>query len=290
MALNWFPGHMRKTHKLLAEMMPKIDIVIEVLDARLPQSSENPLFSKIRGNKPCIKLLNKNDLADPQSTKAWVTYFQQQNNVRALPIEATNKRDVEKILKLCRQLLPKRGLPSKEIRALIVGIPNVGKSTLINTMTGKKIARTGDRPAVTTCAQQIELHNGIRLFDTPGLLWPKIEDQQSAYRLSTSGAIGSKAIDAVDISHFAAKFMVKNYPQRLRERYKISELSDNPEQVLEDIGRKRGCLLSGSSVDMVRAAEMLLNEIRGGKLGKISFETPPTPQAPEETEEVPQNS
>ncbi|MDY0190737.1 MAG: ribosome biogenesis GTPase YlqF [Desulfuromonas sp.] len=275
MSIDWFPGHMRKTHKLLSEMMPKIDIVIEVLDARLPQSSANPLFAPIRGTKPCIKLLNKNDLADPQATKAWVSYLQKQAGIKALPIEATNKRDVERILKLCRVLLPKRGIPSKEIRALVVGIPNAGKSTLINTMTGRKIAKTGDRPAVTTCAQQIELHNGIRLFDTPGLLWPKIEDQRSAYRLSTSGAIGYNAIDPVDIGRFAANFMVESYPERLTERYKITEFSDNPDEVLEEIGRRRGCLVSGGSVDMVRAAEMLLREMRGGKLGKISFELPP---------------
>lgn len=286
MSINWFPGHMRKTHKLLSEMMPNIDIVIEVLDARLPQSSANPLFKSIRGTKPCIKLLNKNDLADPKATKAWVSYLQKSAGVKALPIEATNKRDVEKILKLCRVLLPKRGAPSKEIRALVVGIPNAGKSTLINTMTGRKIAKTGDRPAVTTCAQQIELHNGIRLFDTPGLLWPKIEDQRSAYRLSTSGAIGYNAIDPVDIGRFAANFMVKFYSERLTERYKITEFSDDPDAVLEEIGRRRGCLVGGGSVDMVRAAETLLREIRGGKLGKISFEIPPQEKEKETTDEI----
>ncbi|MCD6527936.1 MAG: ribosome biogenesis GTPase YlqF [Desulfuromonas sp.] len=276
MKLNWFPGHMRKTHKLLLEMMPKVDIIIEILDARLPQSSANPLFAQLRGNKPCIKLLNKNDLADPQATKAWVTHFQQQSGISALPIEATKKRDVERILKLCRVLVPKRGQAGKEIRALVVGIPNVGKSTLINTMTGRKIAKTGDRPAVTTCAQQIELHNGIRLFDTPGLLWPKIEDQQSAYRLSTSGAIGYNAIDPVDIGRFAATFMTDCYQERLTERYKITEFTDNPDQVIEEMGWRRGCLVSGGTVDMTRAAKMLLREIRSGKLGRISFETPET--------------
>lgn len=281
MKLNWFPGHMRKTHKLLLEMMSKIDVVIEVLDARLPQSSANPLFAQLRGNKPCIKLLNKNDLADPQATAAWVTYLQQQSGVSALPIEATKKRDVEKILKLARVLVPKRGQAGKEIRALVVGIPNVGKSTLINTMTGKKIAKTGDRPAVTTCAQQIELRNGIRLFDTPGLLWPKIEDQQSAYRLSTSGAIGYNAIDPVDIGRFAATFLTNDYQARLTERYKITEFNDNPDHVIEEIGRRRGCLVSGGTVDMTRAAEMLLREIRSGKLGRISFETPATFQQQE---------
>lgn len=167
MKLNWFPGHMHKSHQLLIEMMPKVDVMIEVLDARLPHSSANPIFEELRAHRPCIKLLNKNDLADPVATKGWIAYFEQEAGVRALPIEATQKRDVDRILKLCRQLVPNRGKMGKAIRALVVGIPNVGKSTLINTMTGKKIARTGDRPAVTTCPQQIELRNGIRLFDSP---------------------------------------------------------------------------------------------------------------------------
>ena len=274
MKLNWYPGHMRKSLERLTELMSKIDVVIEILDARLPQSSANALFTELRGNKPCIKLLNKNDLADPQATKAWVAHFQQESGVRALPIEATEKRDVEKIVKLCRQLVPHRGQGVKAIRALVAGVPNVGKSTLINTLTGKKIARTGDRPAITTCVQQIELRNGIRLFDSPGLLWPNFEDQQGAYRLAASGAIGIAAIDPVDIACFAAAFMADCYPERLSERYKISELKESPEELLEEIGRKRGCLVSGGVVDLARAADLFLNELRGGKLGKISFEKP----------------
>ncbi|MBE0500759.1 MAG: ribosome biogenesis GTPase YlqF [Desulfuromonadales bacterium] len=274
MKLNWFPGHMHKSHQLLIEMMPKVDIMIEVLDARLPFSSANPMFTELRGHKPCIKLLNKNDLADPVATRAWVTHFEQEAGVRALPIEATRKRDVDRILKLCRQLVPNRGEMGKAIRALVVGIPNVGKSTLINTMTGRKIARTGDRPAVTTCPQQIELRNGIRLFDSPGLLWPNLDYQQGAYRLAASGAIGDAAIDPVDIGRFAAEFMAESYPKRLTERYNITEFTDNPDQLLEEIGTKRGCLVSGGTVNMTRAAELLLREVRSGKMGQISFETP----------------
>ena len=276
MKLNWFPGHMYKSHQLLIEMMPKVDVMIEVLDARLPYSSANPIFEELRAHRPCIKLLNKNDLADPVATKAWVTHFEQETGVRALPIEATKKRDVDRILKLCRQLVPNRGKMGKAIRALVVGIPNVGKSTLINTMTGKKIARTGDRPAVTTCPQQIELRNGIRLFDSPGLLWPNLEDEQGSYRLAASGAIGDAAIDPVDIGRFAATFMTDIYQERLTERYKVTEFTDNPDQLLEEIGRKRGCLISGGTVDMTRAAELLLREMRSGKMGQISFETPET--------------
>ena len=274
MKLNWFPGHMHKSHQLLIEMMPKVDIMIEVLDARLPFSSANPMFTELRGHKPCIKLLNKNDLADPVATKAWVTHFEQEAGVRALPIEATRKRDVDRILKLCRLLVPNRGKMGKAIRALVVGIPNVGKSTLINTMTGRKIARTGDRPAVTTCPQQIELRNGIRLFDSPGLLWPNLDYQQGAYRLAASGAIGDAAIDPVDIGRFAATFMAEAYPKRLTERYNVTEFTDDPDQLLEEIGTKRGCLVSGGTVDMTRAAELLLREVRSGKMGQISFETP----------------
>jgi ribosome biogenesis GTPase A len=265
---------MHKSHQLLIEMMPKVDVMIEVLDARLPHSSANPIFEELRAHRPCIKLLNKNDLADPVATKGWIAYFEQEAGVRALPIEATQKRDVDRILKLCRQLVPNRGKMGKAIRALVVGIPNVGKSTLINTMTGKKIARTGDRPAVTTCPQQIELRNGIRLFDSPGLLWPNLEYEQGSYRLAASGAIGDAAIDPVDIGRFAATFMADVYPERLTERYKVTEFTDNPDLLLEEIGRKRGCLVGGGTVDMTRAAELLLREMRSGKMGQISFETP----------------
>jgi ribosome biogenesis GTPase A len=175
--------------------MPKIDVVIEVLDARLPVSSANPMLEKLRGQKPCIKVLNKSDLADPEVTAAWIKYFDQMVGVKAIPIEANKRSAVGQIPKLCRILAPHRGVPGKTLRAMVVGIPNVGKSTLINTLAGKKMARVGDKPAITTCPQQIDLRNGIHLSDTPGLLWPDIRNQKSAYRLAASGAIGEGGMD-----------------------------------------------------------------------------------------------
>lgn len=280
MKINWFPGHMRKSQRELLDMMPKVDVVIEVLDARLPQASSNPLLQELRGQRPCIKLLNKSDLADPQTTAAWVTYFEHQQGVRALPIEAKQRGEVERIQKLCRKLVPKRGSKGRDIRALVVGIPNVGKSTLINTLIGRKIARVGDKPAITTCPQQVDLRNGIRLFDSPGLLWPNLQDYHGSQCLAASGAIGDNALDTIEVARFSAKFLCSRYPQRLRERYKLTELPLDGDELILTIGQRRGCLISGGEVDPARAAELLLREMRGGKLGRISFEEPP---APEET-------
>ena len=167
MKIEWYPGHMAKAKRQIAEVMPKIDVVIEVLDARLPVSSANPMLEKLRGQKPCIKVLNKSDLADPEVTAAWVKYFDQMAGVKAIPIEANNRSVAAQIPKLCRIIVPHKGVPGKTLRAMVVGIPNVGKSTLINTLAGKKMARVGDKPAITTCPQQIDLRNGIHLSDTP---------------------------------------------------------------------------------------------------------------------------
>ncbi|MDH3999085.1 MAG: ribosome biogenesis GTPase YlqF, partial [Desulfuromonadales bacterium] len=224
MSIEWYPGHMAKAKRQIVEVLPKIDVVVEVLDARLPFSSANPMLQKLRGVKPCIKVLNKNDLADPVITKSWVQYLEQQDNVCALPLEAKNHKEAGKIPKLCRKLAPHRGKPGKTLRVMIVGIPNVGKSTLINTLAGKKIARVGDRPAITTCPQQVDLRNGIHLSDTPGLLWPDIRNHDSAYRLASSGAIGDAAIDPFDVALFAAEYLMQAYPDRLVARYKLKEL------------------------------------------------------------------
>jgi ribosome biogenesis GTPase A len=274
MKIEWFPGHMTKAQRQIAEAIQGIDVIIEVLDARLPVSSANPLLEELRRNKPCIKVLNKNDLADPVVTKAWVRHFEKQAGVRALPLEARKRLEVGHIPPLCRRLAPHRGQPGKPLRAMVIGIPNVGKSTLINTLAGKTMARVGDRPAITTCPQQIDLRNGIRLSDTPGLLWPVLSDQQGAYRLATSGAIGESAMDYVQVALFAADYLLRRYPEQLRGRYKLVELPLESTSLLEEIGRRRGCLVSGGEVDLHRAAELFLRELRGGKLGRISLEEP----------------
>jgi len=274
MSIQWYPGHMSKAHELISEMVRKTDVIIEVLDARLPSSSSNHLLENLRRNKPCIKVLNKNDLADPVATKAWVRSFELQAGVLALPLSAKKHSEVKQLVKLCQRLVPNRGRPGWPLRAMVVGIPNVGKSTLINTLAGKSMAKVGDKPAITTCAQQIDLRNGIILSDTPGLLWPDISDQVAAYRLATSGAIGANALDYTTVGLFAAEFMMQHYPELLRSRYKIEEMPDTPTLLIEEIGRRLGCLIAGGVVDMHRAAEAFLRELRGGKIGRVSFERP----------------
>lgn len=274
MKIEWYPGHMAKAKRQIAEVMPKIDVVIEVLDARLPVSSANPMLQKLRGAKPCIKVLNKSDLADPAVTSAWVAYFDRMDGVKAIPIEARKHSAAAQIPKLCRKLVPHRGVPGKTLRAMVVGIPNVGKSTLINTLAGKKMARVGDKPAITTCPQQIDLRNGIHLADTPGLLWPDIRNQESAYRLAASGAIGEGGMDYPSVALFAAELLLSRYAEPLTARYKLDGLPDNASALIEQIGRVRGCLAAGGKVDLLRASELLLRELRAGLIGRISLETP----------------
>ena len=274
MKIEWFPGHMNKARRQIAETIQGFDVIIEVLDARLPVSSANPLLEELRRGKPCIKVLNKNDLADPAVTKAWVRHFEKQSGVRALPLEARKRLEVGLLPQLCRRLAPHRGKPGKPLRAMVIGIPNVGKSTLINTLAGKAMARVGDRPAITTCPQQIDLRNGILLSDTPGLLWPDMSNQDGAYRLAASGAIGEGAMDYVQVSLYAAEFMLRRYPGLLAERYKLAELPAEPSTLIDTIGRKRGCLVSGGEVDLHRAAELFLRELRAGKIGRVSLEEP----------------
>ncbi len=220
--------------------MPKIDVVIEVLDARLPVSSSNPMLEKLRGNKPCIKVLNKSDLADPVITDIWVKHFDHMVGVKALPIEASKRAAVGQITKLCRKLVPNRGVAGKTLRAMVVGIPNVGKSTLINTLAGKKIARVGDRPAITTCPQQIDLRNGIHLADTPGMLWPDIRNRRSGYCLAASGAIGDAAMDYISVARFAAELLMTRYPEQLAKRFKLNELPEDAVALVATVGKKRG--------------------------------------------------
>lgn len=275
MQIGWYPGHMKKARELINDLIKNIDLVVEILDARLPQSSANPVLQELRGRRPFIRVLNKEDLADPVATKAWKNYFEQEEGVKALPLSAKNRSAAASLQKLCRRLVPKRGRPGRPLRVMIVGIPNVGKSTMINTLAGKKIARVGDKPAITTCHQQIDLRNGILLSDTPGLLWPNLDDQGAALRLATSGAIGENAYDQVATAFFALNWLVEAYPKQLSERYKLDDLSGETTELLATIGAKRGCLIAGGEVDIRRAADLLLRELRGGKLGRISLETPP---------------
>lgn len=270
--INWFPGHMHKARKEIAELMDEVDIVIEVLDARLPRSSENPLVEKLRRGKPVLKLLNKSDLADPEITDAWLAEFNAQPGITAIALTTADKGAVKRIPLYCKQAVPARADKERPVRAMIMGIPNVGKSTLINALLGRKIAKVGNEPAVTKANKRYSEFQGMALSDTPGILWPKIEDQDSGYRLAVSGAIKDTAIDYDMVAVYGANFALNSYPERLQERYNLKDLPDTGEGLLDAIGRKRGCLRPGGVVDMHKAAEILMNEMRSGKLGQISFE------------------
>lgn len=272
--INWFPGHMHSARQQIAEAMPKIDLVIEVLDARLPMASSNPLLAEMRGVKPCIKVLNKNDLADAEVTGEWVRFFESRDKgTKALAINATRKAELTRLVRLSRSLVPHRGGPGKPLRIMIVGIPNVGKSTLINTLCGRKIAKVGDKPAITRSAQQVDLRNGILLFDTPGVLAPNLEDQRGAMCLAATGAVGDNAMDHERIAAFTGDFLLERYPQQLIDRYRLKELPQNGELLIEQVGRRRGCLMAGGVVDRQRAAEIVLHDLQAGRLGRVSMES-----------------
>jgi len=274
MTINWFPGHMNKARRELAAALARIDVVIEVLDARLPQSSRNPMIAELRGTTPCVVVLNKADLADPAITRAWILHLERAEGTPAYALSATAPGAVRGIPKLCRKLAPHRVAPGKTVRCMVVGIPNVGKSTLINTLVGRKVAKVGDRPAVTKSQQRIHMDGGISVSDTPGVLWPKLEDQLGAQRLAASGAIRETAFDVLDIAAFAARFLAERYPEHLRTRFGLDVLPDEDGALLEALGRKRGFLQKGGIVDLDRTAEMLLRELRAGTLGRVSFEKP----------------
>ena len=286
MSIQWFPGHMNKARKQIEEILPQIHLIIEVLDARIPFSSENPMIAKLRGDKPCIKVLTKSDLADPLMTQQWIDYLDQTQGIKALALSHTQPEKAQTIIDLCRKMLPKKNQSHHDIHAMIMGIPNVGKSTLINTLAGKVIAKTGNEPAITKGQQRIKLGNGIMLFDTPGMLWPKVESEQSSYRLATTGAIKDTAMSYDDVAFFAADFLLKYYPDQLLDRYQLDQLPATEFEFLQQIGKKRGCLRTGGKVDLEKISTILLNELRAGTLGRITLESPE--QTESETELVKQ--
>jgi len=286
MAINWFPGHMHKTRQTLAAMMPKCDVVIELLDARLPLSSSNPLLDELRrgipgkgvdglpGDVPCITLLNKADLADPAMTRVWRQHMEATRGVKSMAFCASKPGEVKKLPNLIRRLAPKRVERNQKVRVMVVGVPNCGKSTLINAMRGKRVANVGDEPAVTRGRQEVDLKNGILLIDTPGILWPKFDDQRVGYLLAMTGAIKDTALDYADIGAFAAGLLSQHCPDQIKTRYKLDAIPDEPIELLEAIGKKRGCLVGGGEVNLDRASELLLREMRSGKLGPMTLERP----------------
>ena len=274
MTLQWYPGHMTKARRELAALMPSQDVVIEVLDARLPAASSNPVVTELRRDKPCVKVLTKSDLADPTTTAAWLTHFAAMPNVKAFASTTGNPGETrKKIAELTKGVAEHRGA-TKEIRALICGVPNVGKSTLINTLMHKAVAKVGDKPAVTKEQQTVTLRSGMVITDSPGLMWPKIEDEIGAFRLAFAGSIPDTAIDYLTIAMFGAQLVLQRYAALAVARYKLAVAPASPEALLKEIGRRRGGLKPGGIVDLHKASEVFVHEFRSGVLGRISLELP----------------
>ncbi|MFB9136581.1 ribosome biogenesis GTPase YlqF [Vibrio sp. AK197] len=273
-SIQWFPGHMHKARKEIEEAIPQVDVIIEVLDARIPFSSENPMIAQLKGEKPVVKVLNKRDLADPVLTQLWIEHFEKEHNVKAIAITTSQQQEVQQILEQCRQLAPHREEIGKNIRTMIMGIPNVGKSTIINTLAGRTIAVTGNQPAVTRRQQRINLQNGIVLSDTPGILWPKVENPHSGFRLAATGAVKDTAMEYDEVAFYTVEYLASAYPERLKERYQLDELPETDLEIMEEIGRKRGALRSGGRVDLHKVSEILLHELRSGTLGQLTLELP----------------
>ncbi|WP_062268239.1 ribosome biogenesis GTPase YlqF [Endozoicomonas arenosclerae] len=273
MAINWFPGHMHKARKEIKKVVPEVDLIIEVLDARLPFSSGNPLVPSLRDKTPYIKVLNKSDLADPAVTERWIREMEKEEGVKAIALTQSQPEKVRSVLKLAESMV-ERNLDIKGMRAMILGIPNVGKSTMINTLANRIIAKTGNVPAVTKQQQRIKLPNGMILLDTPGFLWPKLEPEACGYRLAISGAIKDAVLEYEDIALFAAEYFLKAYPEALKQRFQLSELPATDIELMDAIAARRNCMRRGGIADLHKVSEILLNEFRSGGLGRISLETP----------------
>lgn len=263
---------MHKAQKEIKESLPKVDLIIEILDARIPFSSENPMLAEIRGDKPFIKILSKTDLADPKKTEEWINYFDQEKSIEATI--AITKNQPELIKQLPSLIRKKISVNDRPIHTMIVGIPNVGKSTLINILAGRNIAKTGNEPAITKGQQRIKLENGVTLSDTPGVLWPNVENKNSGFRLAATGAIRDTAMDYPAVAFYLADYLIKHYPDLLMERYKLDQIPTTEIELLEMIGAKRGCLRAGGQVDLEKVSRIFLIEYRTGEIGKISLELP----------------
>ncbi len=277
MAIQWYPGHMHKAKKAIMERLKSVDMVIEVLDARLPASSANPLLAKLSADKPKLKILNKQDLADAQRTDLWLAEYQAQSQTQAIALDASDRQAAAKLIAACRALVPHRKGLDKPLRVLICGIPNVGKSTLINGMLGKKGAKTGNEPGITKAEQRLILADDFWLYDTPGMLWPKIIVEEAGYHLAASGAVGRNALDEETVALELLDYLRRHYLTLLQARYQ-ADLSTSPhwrdDEWLDWIGRKRGALLTGGRIDYQKAAERVLTDFRDGQIGCITLETP----------------
>lgn len=281
MLIQWFPGHMAKTKRLIIEHLKAVDVAAELLDARIPLASANPMVEELLSGKPRIVILNKADLADPEMTKAWESYYKRKG-VAAVSMSCGNGKDKKKFLRLIKKaagsMLEKwkrRGLKTRSARIMILGIPNVGKSTLINFISGTAAARTANTPGHTRGKQWVRLSQGLDLLDTPGVLWPKFEDQVAALRLAATGAIAGDVFDADTVVPELMRVLARTAPDALREKYGIEDAAADPQILLAQAGKRRGCILPGGAIDYARVQTMILNDFRSGKLGRITLDAVP---------------
>lgn len=283
MNIQWYPGHMTKAKRKIAEDLKLVDVVIELLDARIPMSSRNPDVNEIVGGKPRVIILNKSDLADENANRLWMKYYTASNTkvILANSIKGTGLKEATNAAKLLMKekidKLKAKGLLVKTIRALIIGIPNVGKSTLINKVAGRSIAQTGDRPGVTRAKQWIKISNELELLDTPGILWPKFEDEQVALNLAFTGAIKDDILDVYELALKLLERLQQDFFSNLKEKYKLEDTHKelSVHDLFNQIGKKRGCIIAGGEIDIRRVAVMLLDDFRGARIGKITLELPP---------------
>ena len=281
MLIQWFPGHMAKTKKIIIEHLKAVDVAAELLDARIPYSSSNPMIKELLGTKPHIVILNKADLANPSDTSAWEAYFKKQGR-QVISVSCNNGKDKKKLLREIRETAQpvldkweRRGVKNRSARIMILGIPNVGKSTLINFISGTAATRTANTPGHTRGKQWVRLAEGLDLLDTPGVLWPKFEDQEAALRLAATGAIAGDVFDSSAVVMSLLKTLAVMSPEAIKEKYGIEDVHADPQLLLEQAGRRRGCLLSGGAVDYGRAEAAVLHDFRSGKLGRITLDGVP---------------
>ncbi|PIC58810.1 ribosome biogenesis GTPase YlqF [Sporosarcina sp. P12(2017)] len=280
MAIQWFPGHMAKARREVSEKLKLVDIVFELIDARLPLSSRNPMIDEVTQQKPRLLILNKMDLADEVQTKRWIAYFEQQG-LRTVAINSFEGKGIQTVTKAAKEILqPKfdrmkqRGIRPGAIRAMIVGIPNVGKSTLINRLAKKNIAKTGNKPGVTKAQQWIKFGKELELLDTPGVLWPKFEDQRVGYKLALTGAIKDSILNMEELAVYGLQFLETHYPERLVQRYEMTTVGDNIQSLFDKIGERRKVYTVGGEIDYDKVAEMIVQDIRDQQVGKLTFDFP----------------
>ncbi|SDG92283.1 ribosome biogenesis GTPase YlqF [Propionivibrio dicarboxylicus] len=278
MAIQWYPGHMTSARKKAAETMANVDVVIEVVDARLPAASTNPMVHELRlhRQRPCLKVLNKSDLADPEATRAWIEFYNRQPGVKAVAVSSKKAGEVARLPGLCQTLAPHRSDNVKPLRMMIMGIPNVGKSTLMNALVKRKIAKVGDEPAVTKSQQVHQISVRQTIIDTPGMMWPKIEHDSDGFMLAASHAIGRNAIIDDEVAIFLAGVLKTRYAAQLEARYGFPVKEIDAVAIVEGIARRRALRLRGGEPDLEKAALIFLQDYRDGKLGRISLETPAT--------------